>query len=221
MIIYYKAKERKPLVKAISEFIGVKEIYMKTPTYAYKIGCFTVTKDGDLEFDECSEQAKELINHLAEKGFIAENSQILNEQKTESLSEIDLTIELPRDKANVENLEKIFEMKGELIKKALGIESLEFSYDDEKISFPWFKNFNKENLKIYTNFISALCKMSINKQRINKSSKSFENEKYAFRCFLLRLGFIGNEYKADRKLLLKNLEGSSAFKKEKNDELFE
>lgn len=39
-----------------------------------------------------------------------------------------------------------------------------------------------------------------------------DNEKYAFRCFLLRLGFIGDEYKADRKVLLKNLSGSSAFK---------
>jgi hypothetical protein len=39
-----------------------------------------------------------------------------------------------------------------------------------------------------------------------------ENEKYTFRCFLLRLGFIGEEYKETRKVLLKNLSGSSAFK---------
>ncbi len=39
-----------------------------------------------------------------------------------------------------------------------------------------------------------------------------ENEKYAFRCFLLRLGFIGPEYKAERKILLAPLEGSTAFK---------
>ena len=35
---------------------------------------------------------------------------------------------------------------------------------------------------------------------------------YAFRCFLLRLGFIGAEYKTARKILLKNLSGSSAFR---------
>jgi hypothetical protein len=39
-----------------------------------------------------------------------------------------------------------------------------------------------------------------------------ENEKYAFRCFLIRLGFVGTEYKAERKTLLKNLSGNSAFK---------
>ena len=39
-----------------------------------------------------------------------------------------------------------------------------------------------------------------------------DNEKYAFRCFLLRLGMIGEEYKAARKVLLRNLTGSSAFR---------
>ena len=39
-----------------------------------------------------------------------------------------------------------------------------------------------------------------------------DNEKYAFRCFLLRLGFIGSEYKEARKILLKNLSGNAAFR---------
>ena len=32
------------------------------------------------------------------------------------------------------------------------------------------------------------------------------------RCFLVRLGFIGDEFKKDRKLLMQNLSGSSAFR---------
>ena len=39
-----------------------------------------------------------------------------------------------------------------------------------------------------------------------------DNDKYAFRCFLLRLGFIGDEYKIARKVLLRNLKGNSAFR---------
>ena len=54
--------------------------------------------------------------------------------------------------------------------------------------------------------------MSKEQKRITASEKEVENEKYAFRCFLLRLGFIGTEYKTDRKILLQNLSGSSAFK---------
>ena len=49
-------------------------------------------------------------------------------------------------------------------------------------------------------------------KRVTATEKPVDNEKYAFRCFLLRLGFIGSEYKAERKILLKNLSGSSAFK---------
>ena len=54
--------------------------------------------------------------------------------------------------------------------------------------------------------------MTVTQKRITAKAKENDNEKYAFRCFLLRLGFIGDEFKADRKILLKNLEGSSAFK---------
>ena len=39
-----------------------------------------------------------------------------------------------------------------------------------------------------------------------------DNDKYAFRCFLLRLGFIGDEYKIARKVLLRYLTGNSAFR---------
>lgn len=54
--------------------------------------------------------------------------------------------------------------------------------------------------------------MSKNAKRVTVTEKAVDNEKYAFRCFLLRLGFIGSEYKVERKILLKNLSGSSAFK---------
>lgn len=52
MTIYYKAQDRKPLVKAISEFTGADAIYLRTPTYAYRIDYFTVTREGNLEFDD-------------------------------------------------------------------------------------------------------------------------------------------------------------------------
>ena len=69
-----------------------------------------------------------------------------------------------------------------------------------------------DELKAYMHFITAICEMSTNQKRINATEKEIDNEKYAFRCFLLRLGFIGDEYKAERKILLRNLSGSSAFK---------
>ena len=66
MTIYYNAQDRKPLVKAIGDFTGADAVYMRTPTYAYRIDYFTVTRDGNLEFDDRadSEEIEGLIEFL-------------------------------------------------------------------------------------------------------------------------------------------------------------
>ena len=83
---------------------------------------------------------------------------------------------------------------------------------EDRVAFPWFSEVDPDSAKAYMNFIAALCRMSKEAKRVTATEKEVENEKYAFRCFLLRLGFIGAEYKMDRKILLKNLTGSSAFR---------
>lgn len=123
-----------------------------------------------------------------------------------------LTVEFPLDKVAVGNLTKLLDAKGNLIRKALGITDLHIEVLDDRVAFPWFAQVDADSSAAYTHFISALCEMSRNAKRVTATEKPVENEKYAFRCFLLRLGFIGSEYKAERKILLKNLTGSSAFK---------
>ena len=60
--------------------------------------------------------------------------------------------------------------------------------------------------------------MAKESKRVTATEKDVESEKYAFRGFLLRLGFIGADSKVIRKTLLKNLSGSAAFpNKEKAD----
>ena len=124
-----------------------------------------------------------------------------------------LTVEIPLDKVAVGNLTRLLDAKGNLIKKALGVDALPIKILEDRASFPWFTELpDTDAVQAYTHFISALCEMSKNARRVTVTEKAVENEKYAFRCFLLRLGFIGAEYKAERKILLKNLTGSSAFK---------
>lgn len=127
-----------------------------------------------------------------------------------------LTIELPMEgftKIALNNLQGLIASRETLIKKALGIEFLPIITDEENISFPWFSgSLESDEIKAYTNFISKLYKMARKQKRVITREKTVENEKYAFRCFLLRLGFIGEKYKADRKILLRNLSGNSAFK---------
>ena len=127
-----------------------------------------------------------------------------------------LTIELPRSDFTdvaIENLKRLVESKSSLIKKAFGTDCIPIITNEETISFPWFQGeLTSEEVKAYTHFVTALCDMAKTQQRVNATEKQVENEKYAFRCFLLRLGFIGSDYKMERKILLSKLPGSSAFK---------
>jgi hypothetical protein len=119
------------------------------------------------------------------------------------------------DKA-LDNLRKIVNAKGELIGKAIGKVDLRIIERDEEVSFPWYpKTEDAEEVKYYLQFTESLCKMAIERIRVTSVPKISKNEKYDFRCFLLRLGFIGEEFKGFRKFMMRNLTGNAAFKKRK------
>ena len=247
MKIIYSLKERKPFVQALEEITGTKSVYKKSPTFAYEVGCLTITKDGDLEFDDYvdADSMKEILNELEKRGFVAKENPY-SKLQTESLKEtehseeniaeedeqeetpepkdVGLVVSMPRKYFNdqaLTNLKNLVGSKQTLIKNALGIAELPIEVGEEKVSFPWFeiKPADEDAVTAYTHFIYALCEMARNQRRINGTEKEVENEKYAFRCFLLRLGFIGEQYKVERKILLQNLSGSAAFKnnKDKNE----
>ncbi|NLE27479.1 MAG: virulence protein [Clostridiaceae bacterium] len=137
-----------------------------------------------------------------------------NDSPEDALSS--LTIELPKidfTEVALENLKGLIKSKETLIKKALGVNYLPVLAEEETISFPWFiGSLEADEIKAYTHFIAALADMAKRQKRVNATEKAVANEKYAFRCFLLRLGFIGPKYKMERKILLCKLTGSSAFK---------
>ena len=128
-----------------------------------------------------------------------------------------LTVTLPAASLPSEalvNLTSLLTAKGRLIRKALGVEALPVEVSPDTVSFPWFegRDLDADETKTYTHLISALCDMARNQKRITAKEKTTDNDKYAFRCFLLRLGFIGAEFKDERKILLRDLSGNSAFK---------
>lgn len=244
MKIIYSLKERKPFVQILEEITGTKSVYKKPPTFAYEVGHLTITRDGDLEFDDNVDEdsIKDILNELEKRGFVAKENpylkkpEILSEEKESSeedhlefdnqeespeREDIGLTVSMPRKYFNDQALAKLKNLvtsKQTLIKKALGITELPIKVGDEKVSFPWFeiKPADEDAVTAYSHFIYALCEMAKNQNRINATEKEVENEKYAFRCFLLRLGFIGEQYKKERKILLQNLSGSAAFKNNKD-----
>ena len=206
--------ERKRLVNTISQWLGEEPRYCGAPSFAYTIGKFTVDKDGTLNADEYvnDEVVERLLQHLYNEGFDVDMS--AEETPTEEITGTCISVPLSLvTTQQIQNINAIVTAKGALIKKALGVADLPIEFEETKICFPWFKGTpTPDELKAYDTFICKLCEFAKNLTRVTAKEKENENEKYAFRCFLLRLGFIGDEYKAERKILLRNLEGSSAFK---------
>ena len=114
-----------------------------------------------------------------------------------------LSISIPMSKVDVKNLENLFNAKGKLLLKAVG-NDMTWRIEPETVTFHWSRIPSAEETEAYTNLISKICERTLT-TRISAKRKNVENEKYSFRCFLLGLGMIGEEYKVTRKILLKPL----------------
>ena len=206
--------ERKALVRITSEVIGMKPVYMRMPTCAYVIAGITVEKDGAVVWDERTDDTTidAVKAALSDAGFTAEE----DTRPEVTSNEYGLVVQMPKasfTEDSLDNLHRLIEAKGSLIKKALDVKGLPITEEDDKLSFPWFTTeSDPDEVRAYTHFIAALCEMARNQKRVTAKKKETDNDKYAFRCFLLRLGFIGADYKTERKILLRNLSGSSAFR---------
>lgn len=138
------------------------------------------------------------------------------EEAVAATDEDSLSISLPRTlftETALQNLDALLLSKGRLIRHAFDIREATYTLTDDRITFAWLHGtVTDETAKAYAEFISKLCQMARTQKRVTAKEKIVDNEKYAFRCFLLRLGMIGSAYKESRKILLQNLTGSSAFK---------
>lgn len=212
--------ERKRLVKAISDFTGADAKFLGVPSCSYQVGDYTIDRIGCVTSNGTVDE--ELIVALTAQGFMAapQETSVPTEDTTQAAD--GLTISLPLegfDPASLNRLTKLIDSKASLIQKALGACRLTVQTDDDHVSFPWWDRMpDPEETQAYMSFVAALCAMAKKAKRVTATEKEVESEKYAFRGFLLRLGFIGAESKAQRKTLLKNLSGSAAFpNKEKAD----
>ncbi len=193
-------QQRKKLVEQIAEYTQQKAEYQYTPTYAYQIGKYTISKDGNLLSPD--EIPAGLVTHLKQQGFTPSETVKLNiTYRRNEFTDQDL-----------DNLRHLIWAKGQLIKDACQLNSLPLTIDDQQVTFDWFTEVNTDGAPAYQQLIDKLVRYAKSHQRIMSQPREESNEKYAFRCLLLRLGFIGPRYKKQRKVLLKNLTGSAAFK---------
>lgn len=238
MEIKYNAKgvDRKTLVKAVSDIVGEPSKYLGAPTFAYSVTDWnTITRDGNLDiFDRAdTEQVENLIEELAERGFVVEDTEnetadmaelVIEgvEPGADDISGVDFSIGItmvklsdkPFDEVTLEKFNAIVESKQKLFQKALSTENpLTVKFDVDTIWFNWFDApIDNDHFEFYSVFIKKLYAFAENAARVTAKEKPIENEKFAMRTFLNRIGLSGKEYKPLRKELMKNLSGNSAYR---------
>lgn len=220
--------DRKQLVNTISAFTGKDAHYCGAPSFAYEVGSFHIDRNGIVSFDD-RDKAEGLTEALADQGFVSMVSNLACEDDMDTPDPIGIDAEAPADENTdgltvsipmdgftelaLDNLQKLLDAKGTLIQKALGADRVTVETSEDRVSFPWWDRLPEpDETQAYMAFIAALCAMAKEAKRVTAKEPDAESEKYAFRCFLLRLGFIGADSKAQRKLLLQKLSGSSAFR---------
>ncbi len=115
--------------------------------------------------------------------------------------------------ATLAKLEAVIAGKASLLRKALGAENLSILQTPAGYAFPWFQiESTEEERGAYDELVRKLVAFASGIARATATDKPTDNEKYAFRCWLLRLGFIGAQYKRHRSILMRNLNGHAAFK---------
>lgn len=217
--------DRKALVRAMVELLGEPPVYQGAPSFAYAVGGYRVDKDGMVSVpeDTAPEDIRKLVDALREKGFQpvepAEQSTAAADSNPAQADDEDLRfliIKVPRDgftPETEENLRRIIASKAPLLKKALETDSLEIVFTEDALRFQWFTLHGIDGeADAYNRLVTAICKMAKEQKRVVAKECAADNEKFAMRLFLIRLGFIGDEYKTARRILLRNLTGNSSWR---------
>jgi len=226
---------RKELLKAVGEIIGLAPVYMGAPGFAFSVGNFTIDRNGALIPSEYAdmEGIRTLLTELAERGFVSaygidgivSNNPADSEDVNPSEHSVayggsgNLVINMPLSgftASAIDNLEKLVAAKSWIIQKMSGADALPIERDEKYLAFPWFgRDSSPEEVDAYSLLVARLCESAKEKQRVVATERRLEdgdNEKFKARCFLLSLGFIGKEYAQARKILLAPMSGNGSHK---------
>ena len=67
-------------------------------------------------------------------------------------------------------------------------------------------------LRAYIQLCLAMSQLAKMVRTASPKPQQTDNEKYAMRCWMLRLGFIGDEFATAREILLRNMEGNASWR---------
>jgi hypothetical protein len=95
----------------------------------------------------------------------------------------------------------------------VGDSNLDFDLAEQTVSFSFLNStLEYEEVLAFATFCEKLSKQAKQQKFSSTKQKEAVNDKYAMRCFLLKLGFIGEAFKTERKIILQRLDGNAAFR---------
>ena len=113
----------------------------------------------------------------------------------------------------LERLKLIVSNKEVLFKRAVIADALPIEVTEEEITFPWFTLTGVDGeAAAYAQFITALCQMASEQTRILDKPYDGDNDRFAMRIFMVRLGMKGAAFALARKLMMKHLTGNSGWR---------
>ena len=231
------AENRKDVVKAMEEILNVKAKYQGPPSFGYKVGEYTVDRDGNVEH-ESEEAALTMQNELVARGLAEGEADRLN-------------IGIPIEGFTAEGIKNLIYMihsKQYLLEKAVGKEvfriydklverldaeeniplekviqiaeeeSIEgLAFGEDRIFFCGFP-LNEDEARAYAELAACMAKTAKEAKRVSPKATIEENEKYYMRVWLVRIGLGGKDGKETRKVFLSRLKGHTAFRTEEDKE---
>lgn len=246
MLIKTSLRNREVLIDFLVNETGEKPKYLGAPGFKYEIGPYTVTRNGDLQLEGSADQ--EFLDHMRDSGFMEKGEEegikvpFLTDDVTARMNLISLMAsKLPLiNKAigekNAFIIRKGFQKKlkamnpGDLDAFRSALVSLDasrnlrgFVFYDDKVIFTGFpKNVSELEMEAYKQLAECLVRKSEKMRWVKQTAtQEVENEKFTFRCFLVQIGMIGDEYDTTRKLLIANLDGDGcAYKNPEKLEAF-
>ena len=190
------AENRKDVVKAMEEILNVKAKYQGPPSFGYKVGEYTVDRDGNVEH-ESEEAALTMQNELVARGFAEGETDRLN-------------IGIPIEGFTAEGIKNLIYMihsKQYLLEKAVGKEVFRISdklverldaeenipleqviqiaeeesieglaFGEDRIFFCGFP-LNEDEARAYAELAACMAKTAKEAKRVSPKATIEENEK--------------------------------------------
>lgn len=240
MTITTSAPSRKELVKAISLHLNTDAVYAGPPSFAYRVGDFTIDRNGVVSAENEADLTT-LRNMLVEKGyaeaeqetlefhvpvdgmdgnalrnlvFLVKSKQyILNRVTRHATFRVFDSTVLALTDESVTSPEAFYAALPSDPEEMAGL-----SFGDGYAAFAFPLDADGARNRAYAELAAFMVKAAREATRVSWKERKPENEKYYFRCWLLRLGLTGQGGKESRKALLAGLSGHVAFKTMESEE---